>query len=265
MTPEELTARATAAVATVEPDARSYEWLTRNVARRRTRRRVVLSAATATLAVAAVAVAVPRDSTPPTVSTTPTTSASPTPAPVDERHGDVDGDGVTDEASIVYEMSPAQRWGIEVDLGPGAFVELWGPGPSGHQDIAGVVDVNGDGRAEVIVETRFRTEYIVATLVGRHLEWVHLPDGEPLRLRSADGSPRRGWGCAEEDGRSEGTELYTVEVTANGPRHVGQRTVYSLDVSVAVELSALQDSWSPSIEPVPPAFLPGVVCGTFRP
>jgi len=232
-------------------------------------------AAAATVAVAAVAVAGPGDgevapavtATPAPTSAVPSPStAAPSPSPAPDPHsGDVDGDGIAEQAFLYLEMPPDKgRWGIDVALSSGEPLELAGPVADHFVELVAVVDVNADGRAELVVRLgEGRRDYLVAILVGRHLEWVHLPGGEPLRLPYADGTTRYGWGCAEETA-DPGLELYTVEVARKGARHLGTRTRYVLDVSLAVNAGATSQSWSPATEPEPPDYRAGVACGTLR-
>ena len=276
MTPEEFTARATAAVATVEPDEASYAWLTRNVARRRTRRRVLwAAAATAAVAVTGVAVAVvPRErdsgvTTTPTGGPSPTASAKPSPA-ID---GDVDGDGAADTVELMAKGNGLDTtWGVRVRLSSGATVMNWRPpgaeSNDGHE-ITGVVDANRDGRAEIVVlagTTVSEVRHYMLTLVGTDLLWVHQGgDPEPFPLTSG-GDPNvtsYGWRCADEDPLTPEFEIVTVEVRTDGPRHVGIRRWYGLYGDSVMRVGGDSETWdSPALGS--PGYETEVLCGSIR-
>ncbi|HEV2889647.1 MAG TPA: VCBS repeat-containing protein [Frankiaceae bacterium] len=260
MTPEEFTARASAAVAGVEPDATSYEWLTRNVSRRTRGRRLLWAATAATAAVAtgvAVAVVPGGGGERGHVATTPT--ASPTsPAPVlptriadpdrwagqDERRVDVDGDGREDRVRVVRQgepMSDAFRWGVEVRFGNGSTGTYLDPccGNEG-QSLGPIVDFDGDGDLEIAVSpgsTASSTGWRLLTLRDGELAQVEGPD----LLQGWDAAGEHSWGCAERGGLVVATAALDMATMKQGT--TGTRTYYRLEGTRLVEAETVTDTW----------------------
>lgn len=248
MTPEEFRTRAERALAPIEPDPLSYARLRASAGRRRSRGRAGVAAALAASAVlvtVAVGLAVrPDRGREPAVSVDVTPTASP--APVAARHGDVDGDGRVDRVTLVEDGDRAAatwRWGVEAVLTSGRTVTAWRPeGAEANesQDVAGVFDVDRDGRAEVVVRagaTASSTGYLLLTLLGTDLRWVEGADGEPFFLEIG-GDPNVAmhlWGCADLDD-SPGWEVFTLSNTLDGHRRAEERVVHALRHARLVEL-----------------------------
>lgn len=276
MTPEEFAARATAAVATVEPDVTSYAWLTRNVTRRARRRRVVwIASAAVVVAMAGVSVlVVPR------VARTPVASFPP-PVHVPAIDGDVDGDGLVDDTTIAYDdETRPDRWAVRARLSSGrTLTTAWQPLLADtYYYVMSVLDMNHDGRSEVLVGLRSSRgggdAVVVAALARNHLDLVHLAGGkQPFLLRNRGSEPGvvYAWGCADDDTSTPEWEVYTVEIAVReNLERTGVRRWYALHGATLRQVGSSEQTWRVRRIPFeaqeiggPPGFDTQVHCGSI--
>jgi hypothetical protein len=111
-------------------------------------------------------------------------------------HDDVDGDGTADRARLVEEPG---RWGVRVELSATGPATTWLPDDvePGTPRVEWLVDLAGDGRAEVVVgldplgdETR---RSMVLTLVDGTLTWLR--EGNDVKLLREERPSS--YGCAD--------------------------------------------------------------------
>ena len=258
MTPEDFAARAGAAVAELEPDATSYQWLTANVARR-TRRRVLYAAtagATAA-AVGAAALALPRDGgggvvAPPSATATAVASSpAQRPSPTEpswvgetERNDvDVDGDGRNDVVRVVQDgiVNGAPAWGIEVRLAGTTASALWECCENDSIELGPIADLDGDGDLEISVSlgstaTSREWELLVLT---RDRESLETADGRvPFTGLTENGL--ESWGCAERGG----VVVTRIPLGPGGePGTSGTREYFRLEGTSLVQTGEVNDTW----------------------
>jgi hypothetical protein len=187
-------------------------------------------------------------------------------------YGDVDGDREYDRIVLVEQgqrSMPNWRWGVRVESKSTGNQIAWRPEgelSNEGQRIAGVVDLDLDGRAEVVVNagsSATSTGYLTLTVVGTKLVWLHLQgETDSYYLEAGEIAGTRGWGCA--DGRSDfpGREVYVVEVTADGDRRLGTRTYYSLLHGALVKRGSTQASWGENESP-PSGYEAGARCDSI--
>ena len=195
-----------------------------------------------------------------------TSSAGPLSAPGWHAVGDVEGDGYRDRARLVYlgGYGP-DNWELVVDmttLGQ-QTVRFTGdpvlPGGDDAPTIAGSVDADRDGHAEIFVKvgsgasTQFWT---IFKLVGRQIRQVTI-QGQPVRL-AVNGS------VTHQDGfRCNGTQFVTVHegVARNYTTWSYERDTYTWEGSTLV-FASKQTGQVTSAQPAsPPAAYSGVSCG----
>jgi len=230
MTPEEFSARAAVAVAPVEPSPGSYDRLRATVSRRRRSRVLVAGVATA---VAAVMLGVALAMVPGTHHALPAGRQGVAAAGLD-----VDGDGVQDRAQVVDgDLATGHRWGVEVQRSRLGTVTVWMPGDRGTDGhgVSDALDVNVDGRAEILVATDDgdRHEYVLLAPDGDGLAWATV-DGSIAVLGDATATPRP-FGCVDTTaGRALAIE------TPHAPRVA--RTTYRLDGARLVRVTGADET-----------------------
>lgn len=200
--------------------------------------------------------------------TSPPAGPSPaiSPMPGWQAVGDVDGDGRRDRARLVYlgGYGP-DNWELVVDmttLGQ-QTVRFTGdpvlPGGDDAPTIAGSVDADRDGRAEIFVKvgsgasTQFWT---IFKLVGRQIRQVTI-QGQPARL-AVNGS------VTHQDGfRCSGTQFVTVHegVARNYTTWSYERDIYTWEGSTLVFVSKQTGQVTSAQPGNPPAAYSGVSCG----
>lgn len=200
--------------------------------------------------------------------TSPSARPSPaiSPTPGWQAVGDVDGDGRRDRARLVYlgGYGP-DNWELVVDmttLGQ-QTVRFTGdpvlPGGDDAPTIAGSVDADRDGRAEIFVKvgsgasTQFWT---IFKLVGRQIRQVTI-QGQPARL-AVNGS------VTHQDGfRCSGTQFVTVHegVARNYTTWSYERDIYTWEGSTLVFVSKQTGQVTSAQPGNPPAAYSGVSCG----
>ncbi|MGO9193548.1 MAG: FG-GAP repeat domain-containing protein [Streptosporangiaceae bacterium] len=201
--------------------------------------------------------------------TSPPAGPSPaiSPTPGWQAVGDVDGDGRRDRARLVYlgGYGPG-NWELIVDmttLGQQA-VRFTGdpvlPGNTAAPTIAGSVDADRDGHADIFVKvssgasTQFWT---IFKLVGRQLRQV-TSQGQPVRL-AVSGT------VTHQDGfRCDGAQFVTVSEATEPPGYTTwtyERDTYAWSGAELVPVSK-QTGQVTSAQPAsPPAAYSGVSCG----
>lgn len=203
--------------------------------------------------------------------TSPPAPAGPSPAisptPGWQAVGDVDGDGRRDRARLVYlgGYGP-NNWELVVDmttLGQ-QTVRFTGdpvlPGNTAAPTIAGSVDADRDGHAEIFVKvssgasTQFWT---IVKLVGRQIRQV-TSQGQPVRL-AVNGSVTHQGGF-----RCDGAQFVTVSEATEPPGYTTwtyERNTYAWSGAELV-LASKQTGQVTSAQPGnPPAAYSGVSCG----
>jgi hypothetical protein len=226
-------------------------------------------AASASTTQASGTAATPATATPSATSPPPSAGPSPSISPARGREAadwDVDGDGRRDRAWLVYlgGYGP-DNWELVVDtttLGQQAVRFTGDPVLPGNIDaptIAGSVDADGDGHAEIFVKvtsgasTQFWT---IFKLVGRHIVQV-TSHGQPVRL-AVNGS------VTHQDGfRCNGTQLVAVHegVARNYTTWSYERDTYTWERSTLVFVSKQTGQVTSAQPGSPPAAYSGVSCG----
>ena len=206
--------------------------------------------------------------TPSAASPSPPAGPSPaiSPAPGWQAVGDVDGDGRRDRARLVYlgGYGP-DNWELVVDmttLGQ-QTVRFTGspvlPGNTAAATIAGSVDADRDGHAEIFVKadsgasTQFWT---IFKLAGRQLRQVTI-HGQAVRL-AVNGT------VTHQDGfRCDGTQFVTVHegVARNYTTWSYERDTYTWEGSTLVFVSKQTGQVTSAQPGSPPAAYSGVSCG----
>jgi hypothetical protein len=226
-------------------------------------------AASASTTQASGTAATPTAATPSATSPPPSAGPSPSISPARERVAadwDVDGDGRRDRARLVYlgGYGP-DNWELVVDmttLGQ-RTVRFTGdpvlPGGDDAPTIAGSVDADRDGHAEIFVKvgsgasTQFWT---IFKLVGRQIRQVTI-QGQPVRL-AVNGS------VTHQDGfRCSGTQFVTVHegVARNYTTWSYERDTYAWEGSTLVFVSKQTGQVTSAQPGNPPAAYSGVSCG----
>jgi len=201
--------------------------------------------------------------------TSPSAGSPPAISPTAGWHavGDVDGDGRRDRARLVYlgGYGP-DNWELVVDmttLGQQA-VRFTGdpvrPGGTDAPTIAGSVDADRDGHAEIFVKvgsgasTQFWT---IFKLVGRHIVQV-TSHGQPVRL-AVNGT------LTHQDGfRCDGAEFVTVSEGTELPGYTTwfyERDTYAWSGAELVLVSKQPGQVTSARPGDPPAAYSGVSCG----
>lgn len=197
---------------------------------------------------------------------TPTAAPTPTPSPtptgevtVDHAgtlRGDVDGDGRDDVVTIVEDGprdDPTWRFGVRAALTSLGTRTAWaaeGAGGNDGQELTGLHDVDGDGRAEISVLLGTSASaglYALVSVVGDRLVLV---DNADLWAGRAEGL--RGWGCADN-------RVYTTDAR----RDRGTITYYRLAEGRLAKTSSETVRWPAGSTP-PEPFGDGVDCGEIR-
>jgi hypothetical protein len=203
--------------------------------------------------------------------TSPPAPAGPSPAisptPGWQAVGDVDGDGRRDRARLVYlgGYGP-DNWELVVDmttLGQQAVRFTGDPVLPGNIDaptIAGSVDAERDGHAEIFVKvssgasTQFWT---IFKLVGRQIRQV-TSQGQPVRL-AVNGT------LTHQDGfRCDGAEFVTVSEGTELPGYttwIYERDIYAWSGAELVLVSQQTGQVTSARPGNPPAAYSGVSCG----
>jgi hypothetical protein len=168
---------------------------------------------------------------PGTTTTTTTAPAGFTPASVPAAIGDVDGDGRPDKVSISWNATGAVVTAVLTRLGTQTLPVQVDPflltDPSVHPAVLGVVDINADGFAEVMVQVgqgASTSAFTILALVGGRLTQV-LMNGAPamLALGGSVGHFTR-FGC--ESGQVVVAAWSSTDPTASS--YHGERDVYRL-------------------------------------
>jgi len=201
--------------------------------------------------------------------TSPSAGPSPaiSPTPGWQAVGDVDGDGRRDRARLVYlgGYGPG-NWELIVDmttLGQQA-VRFTGdpvlPGNTAAPTIAGSVDADRDGHADIFVKvssgasTQFWT---IFKLVGRQLRQV-TSQGQPVRL-AVNGT------VTHQDGfRCDGAQFVTVSEATEPPGYTTwtyERDTYAWSGAELVPVSKQAGQVTSAQPGNPPAAYSGVSCG----
>jgi len=201
--------------------------------------------------------------------TSPPAGPSPaiSPTPGWQAVGDVDGDGRRDRARLVYlgGYGPG-NWELIVDmttLGQQA-VRFTGdpvlPGNTAAPTIAGSVDADRDGHADIFVKvssgasTQFWT---IFKLVGRQLRQV-TSQGQPVRL-AVNGT------VTHQDGfRCDGAQFVTVSEATEPPGYTTwtyERDTYAWSGAELVPVSKQAGQVTSAQPGNPPAAYSGVSCG----
>ena len=201
--------------------------------------------------------------------TSPPAGPSPaiSPAPGWQAVGDVDGDGRRDRARLVYlgGYGP-DNWELVVDmttLGQ-QTVRFTGdpvlPGNTAAPTIAGSVDADRDGHADIFVKvssgasTQFWT---IFKLVGRQLRQV-TSQGQPVRL-AVSGT------VTHQDGfRCDGAQFVTVSEATEPPGYTTwtyERDTYAWSGAELVPVSKQAGQVTSAQPASPPAAYSGVSCG----
>jgi hypothetical protein len=206
-----------------------------------------------------------RSANSPPASAGPSPTISPTPAW--QAAGDVDGDGRRDRARLVYlgGYGP-DNWELVVDmttLGQQAVRFTGDPVLPGNIDaptIAGSVDADRDGHAEIFVKvssgasTRFWT---IFKLVGRQIRQV-TSQGQPVRL-AVNGT------LTHQDGfRCDGTQFVTVSEATEPPGYTTwtyRRDTYAWSGADLVPVTKRTGQVTSTRPGSPPAAYSGVSCG----
>ncbi|HEX6524094.1 MAG TPA: VCBS repeat-containing protein [Streptosporangiaceae bacterium] len=230
-------------------------------------------AAAGVFAAVAIAVAVaslmasPR--TPP-ISPQPTASSaqpsSPQPTASSARDWDVDGDGRPDTARLAYLGGYTKNWELVVDMTSlgRQTIRFTGspvlPGSTDAPTIAGSVDADADGHAEIFVKvgsgasTQF---WSIFKLVGRHIAQV-TSNGQPARL-AVGGSVTHQGGF-----RCDGTRFVTVNAGVARSYTIWsyERDTYTWQGSTLVFVSKQTGTTSAPGGNAPAAYS-GVNCGNL--
>jgi hypothetical protein len=218
-----------------------------------------------------IAAAVLAGCAPSAPATSPATPAGPSaaisPAHGGQAVGDVDGDGRRDRAWLVYlgGYGPG-NWELVVDmttLGQQTVRFTGDPGLPGNTaapTIAGSVDAERDGHADIFVKvssgasTQFWT---IFTLVGRHIRQV-TSQGQPVRL-AVGGSVTHQGGF-----RCDGTQFVTVSEGVELPGYTTwtyERDTYTWSGAKLVPVSKQTGQVTSARPGNPPAAYSGVSCG----
>jgi len=233
----------------------------------------IAAAALAGCAASAPATQTSATATTPTAATPSATSPSAgpspaiSPAPGWQAVGDVDGDGRRDRARLVYlgGYGP-DNWELIVDmttLGQQAVRFTGDPVLPGNTDaptIAGSVDADRDGHADIFVKvssgasTQFWT---IFKLVGRQLRQV-TSQGQPVRL-AVNGT------VTHQDGfRCDGAQFVTVSEATEPPGYTTwtyERDTYAWSGAELVPVSKQAGQVTSAQPGNPPAAYSGVSCG----
>jgi hypothetical protein len=151
---------------------------------------------------------------------------------------EVDGGGARD---LVYHEWVHDRAVLGVCLGNGKAATIEG---AGQAELLGVVDVNADGRDEILYGATSLSASLLemAVWIDGPLHRVTLPDGDALVLTDGVefGEERRtasAFGCVAQDGANGGdVASVTVEETKDGLRWM--RVVYALNAASVTEVGS---------------------------
>jgi hypothetical protein len=198
-----------------------------------------------------------------------TTTVGTTALPPDST-GDIDGDGLADRAWVV-DTSANGSYSARLD----AELTRFGSRSTGiHRSLtlpefAGVTDVNGDGRGEVLVEITREDEgvdFIVVELVDERLIQVDHGDAPFFlgvsRIERPDGSIHAtGFECKEVASDSPGQEvIHRSSEQQPGESARGREWVFSVRAGLAEQLTATEESFDQSDQDRSAKFSTGI-CG----
>lgn len=138
--------------------------------------------------------------------------------------GDVDGDGRTDSADLLQQTRTGdldtRRFGLRVRLATRRALTYWyrwGYAENEGQELAGIADVDGDGRGDVVLSPG-------ASAIAR--SWVvwRLLGGRLVALRGADlvAGVYESWGCTRDPQR----RVWVATSEPKGERDATGRVTY---------------------------------------
>lgn len=296
--PDELRRELAQAVAPLDPSPRSYNWLKDNIARRRRQRWLIggTTAAAGALSLGVAALVFSAVTAPDSRVRKDRAADRPSELPWQKPpaiDGDIDGDGKVDEVGLHFatgSTAAPPSVHIRAVLTSGRTVEADSGFPSdkGHF-IDGVVDIDQDGYAEVVVAVDQKggsTFLAIARLVNGRFAFMQsegatfVPtlelgtgqgeDGDSVGKRAA------GWACADIDPSTSGREIVTrwVSWTAGGSFQAstagyvldkrGELLLlpHDFDVDPAAD-AVLPMETIPGGQGSKPLYLPKVSCGSL--